>query len=153
MRLARGTDFAYRILMLVAMNRNRSLTIDMVAETLGLSKAHVMKLIAKLSSHGFLETTRGRGGGMHLGKEPKDIRLGDVAHSMEADFGMVECLYRNESHCAMFGGCELTFIMHRAVRGFLDILNEYSLEDILEKSQNSPDLIMPACFQGADTSG
>ncbi len=147
MRLARGTDFAYRILMLAAMNRNRSLTIEMASQALGLSRAHLMKLIAKLSTHGFLETTRGRGGGMVLGKDPKDIRLGDVAEVMEADFGLVECLYRNESHCTMFGGCELTFIMHRAVRGFLDLLNDYSLEDILTKSQNSEDLILPACFQ------
>lgn len=147
MRLAKGTDYAYRILMLVAMNSDRSLTVEAVASTLNLSRTHSMKLIAKLSSNGFLKTTRGRGGGLTLGQEATEIRLGDVARTMEADFGLLECLYRDESDCAMFGGCEMTFIMHRALKAFLDSLNEFTLEDIVKKSKNSERLILPACIR------
>lgn len=147
MRLARGTDFAYRILMMVAMNPDRSLTVETVASSLQLSRTHCMKLIAKLSANGFLQTTRGRGGGLTLGQEPTEILLGDVAKAMESDFGLLECFYRSESDCAMFGGCEMTFIMKRALKAFLDSLNEFTLEDILKKSKNSGRLVLPACLE------
>lgn len=147
MRLARGTDFAYRILMMVAMNSDRNLTVEAVASSLQLSRTHCMKLIAKLSANGFLLTTRGRGGGLALGQEPTEILLGDVAKAMESDFGLLECFYSSQSNCAMFGGCEMTFIMKRALKAFLDSLNEYTLEDILKKSKNSGKLILPACLE------
>jgi Rrf2 family transcriptional regulator, nitric oxide-sensitive transcriptional repressor len=151
MRLAKGTDYAYRILMLVAMNQNRMLTVEMVSAALNLSRTHSMKLIAKLSSHGFLKTTRGRGGGLELGLPCEEIRLGDVAVAMETDFGLLECLHRDESDCTMFGGCAMTGIMKRALKHFLDSLNDYSLEDIVVRSKNSDKLVLPACWEPADT--
>lgn len=150
MRLAKGTDYAYRILMLVAMNPDRSLTVEAVADALKLSRTHCMKLIAKLSRNGFLKTMRGRGGGLGLGMAADAIRLGHVAKAMESDFGLLECFYRQESDCAMFGGCEMTHIMHEALGAFLDSLNAYTLDDILKKSQKSEALVLPLCFSESE---
>ena len=147
MRLAKGTDFAYRILMLVAMNDERSLTVETVASALRLSRTHCMKLIAKLSSNGFLKTTRGRGGGLVLGMAAEDIRMGDVAKAMEADFGVVECLCPRcnddpQPDCPMFGGCEMSRVMSRSVKQFMASLNEHTLAEIVEKSKNSKHLVL-----------
>ncbi|WP_157967660.1 MULTISPECIES: RrF2 family transcriptional regulator [Cohaesibacter] len=158
MRLAKGTDYAYRILMLVAMNDDRNLTVESVASALHLSRTHCMKIIAKLSNNGFLKTMRGRGGGLELGKEPAEIRMGDVAKVMEADFGFVECLCPRcedapQPDCPMFGGCEMSRLMSKAVKQFVASLNENSLADILERSKNTPNLVMCGCETGRGTPG
>ncbi|PLW75019.1 Rrf2 family transcriptional regulator [Cohaesibacter celericrescens] len=147
MRLAKGTDYAYRILMMVAMNEDRSLTVETVATNLRLSRTHCMKIIANLSSHGFLETTRGRGGGLKLGKDAHAIRMGDVAKVTESDFGFVECLCPRcdnepQPDCPMFGGCEMSRVMSRAVKSFIATLNENSLADVVAKSKNSGNLVL-----------
>ena len=148
MRLAKGTDYAYRILMLVAMNDERNLTVESVASSLRLSRTHCMKIIAKLSSNNFLKTTRGRGGGLELGADPSAIRMGDVAKVMEADFGFVECLCPRcddepKPDCPMFGGCEMSRIMSRSVKQFIASLNEHTLADVVAASKNSRNLVMP----------
>ena len=153
MRLAKGTDYAYRILMLVAKNDDRNLTVESVASALHLSRTHCMKIIAKLSNSGFLKTTRGRGGGLELGNEPANIRMGDVAKVMEADFGFVECLCPRcddtpQPDCPMFGGCEMSRIMSKSVKQFVASLNEHSLADILERSKHTPNLVMRGCETG-----
>ena len=153
MRLAKGTDYAYRILMLVAMNDDRNLTVESVASTLHLSRTHCMKIIAKLSNNGFLKTTLGRGGGLELGDSPEAIRMGDVAKVMEADFGFVECLCPRcddapKPDCPMFGGCEMSRIMSKSVKQFVASLNEHSLADILGRSKNTPNLVM--CAENQD---
>ena len=150
MRLAKGTDYAYRILMLVAMNDGRTLTVESVSSSLRLSRTHCMKIIAKLSNNGFLKTTRGRGGGLQLGLEPEQIRMGEVAKVMEADFGFVECLCPRcddepQPDCPMFGGCEMSRIMSKSVKQFIANLNEHSLADVLSRSKNSDNLMMDSC--------
>lgn len=147
MRLAKGTDYAYRILMLVAMNNGRNLTVESVASSLHLSRTHCMKIIAKLSNNGFLKTTRGRGGGLQLGQDATEIRMGEVAKVMEADFGFVECLCPRceeepQPDCPMFGGCEMSRVMSKSVKQFIANLNENSLQDILDKSKNTENLKM-----------
>ncbi|WP_316859332.1 Rrf2 family transcriptional regulator [uncultured Cohaesibacter sp.] len=147
MRLAKGTDFAYRILMLVAMNDERNLTVETVATALRLSRTHCMKLIAKLSGSGFLKTTRGRGGGLELGMPAEQIRMGDVAKAIESDFGVVECLCPRcedepQPDCPMFGGCEMSRVMARSIKQFVASLNENTLADIVAKSKNSPNLLL-----------
>ena len=150
MRLAKGTDYAYRILMMVAMNDDRSLTVESVASGLRLSRTHCMKIIAKLSNHGFLATTRGRGGGLKLGKESHNIRMGDVAKATESDFGFVECLCPRcddepQPDCPMFGGCEMSRIMSKSVKKFVASLNEHTLADVVAKSKNANNLILRDC--------
>ena len=155
MRMAKGTDYAYRILMLVAKNNGLNLTVESVASALHLSRTHCMKIIAKLSSNGFLKTTRGRGGGLELGQEASDIRMGDVAKVMEADFGFVECLCPRcdedpQPDCPMFGGCEMSRIMSKSVKQFIANLNEHSLADILERSKNTGNLALSSCSVDQD---
>ena len=152
MRLAKGTDYAYRILMLVAMNDERDLTVERVAVALKLSRTHCMKIIAKLSSNGFLNTTRGRGGGLELGQAPEDILMGNVVKAMESDFGFVECLCPRcddapQPDCPLFGGCEMSRIMARSVKRFIASLNEHSLADIMARSKNASNLTMPTSLE------
>src|SRR5450631_4696538 len=91
MRLSDYTDYTLRVLMYCAVHRQRLVTIAEIAERHQVSKNHLMKIVNDLGRQGVLETTRGRGGGLRLLKEPSTIRVGDVLRGAETDFRLVEC--------------------------------------------------------------
>jgi Rrf2 family nitric oxide-sensitive transcriptional repressor len=134
MRLSQASDFALRILMATAQSDGPQ-TVDKLSEQLGLAKSHVMKIVAHLARGGYLETTRGRGGGIRLAKSPDSIRLGEVVKLIEPDLGVVACLKPQPAICAFLPRCALKGAMARAAEAFLDSLNSDTLASILAGTQ------------------
>lgn len=130
MRLTTLTDYALRLLMYLAQRPERLCTIAEVAGSYGVSEAHMMKVTHQLGLAGWIETVRGKGGGMRLAHAPQDISLGAVVRSIEPDFFMVECFSAGNA-CVLTDNCKLTGIIEGALRSFLDYLNRSSLADIL----------------------
>ena len=91
MRLTLSTDYALRLLMLVALEPHRLVTIEEVADRFHISKNHLMKVAYELGQAEYLETVRGRNGGLRLGRAPEQIVVGEVVRTMEPDFAVVEC--------------------------------------------------------------
>ena len=130
MRLTTLTDYALRLLMYLAQRPERLCTIAEVAGSYRVSEAHMMKVTHKLGLAGWIETVRGKGGGMRLAHAPKDIGLGAVVRSIEPDFFMVEC-FSTANACVLSGGCKLTAVIEGALQNFMAYLDENSLADIL----------------------
>lgn len=130
MRLARMTDFAIRLLMYVAQHPDRLCTIAEVASAYDISQTHLMKITHQLALGGWLETTRGKGGGIRLALLPSEIPIGEVVRTMEPDFFIVECFASGHS-CMLHGSCELTGVMDGALRSFMEHLDGYTLADVL----------------------
>ncbi|MBC5784693.1 Rrf2 family transcriptional regulator [Ramlibacter sp. USB13] len=130
MRLARMTDYAIRLLMYVAQHPDRLCTIAEVAAAYDISEAHLMKITHQLALDGWLETTRGKGGGMRLARPATEIRIGEVVRTMEPDFFIVECFATGHS-CMLHGSCALTGAMDGALRSFMDHLDGITLADVL----------------------
>lgn len=130
MRLARMTDYAIRLLIYVAQRPERRCTISEVASAYGLSQTHLMKITNQLALDGWLETTRGKGGGIRLARPPSAIVLGDVVRTMEPDFFIVECFATGHA-CILHGNCKLTGVMDGALRSFMDYLDSHTLADVL----------------------
>jgi len=130
MRLALSTDYALRLLMLVGLEPERLVTIEEVAERFGISKNHLMKVAHELGQAKYLETVRGRHGGLRLGKAPGQIVVGDVVRTMEPDFSVVECESPGGC-CKIAPCCTLRSAMREAVQAFLERLDHYTLEDLL----------------------
>jgi Rrf2 family nitric oxide-sensitive transcriptional repressor len=57
-----------------------------------------MKVAYQLGQAGYLETVRGRNGGLRLGKAPSQIVVGEVVRKIEPDFAVVEC-ENSEGYC------------------------------------------------------
>jgi len=137
MRLSQASDFALRILMATGQSDDPQ-TVDKLSTQLGLAKSHVMKIVAHLAKGGYLETTRGRGGGIRLAQRPEQIRLGDVVRLIEPDLGVVACLKPDtEAVCAFLPRCALKGAMARAAEAFLDSLNTQTLATILVGTQRA----------------
>ncbi|MDP3137379.1 MAG: Rrf2 family transcriptional regulator [Burkholderiaceae bacterium] len=130
MRLTAMTDYALRLLMYVAQHPQRLCTIAEVAQVHAISEAHLMKITHQLALHGWIETQRGKGGGMRLARPPQDIRLGAVVRGIEPDFDVVEC-FTSRQTCNLSSACRLRGVLDAATQGFLAHLDGVTLQDIL----------------------
>mgnify|MGYP000653306637 CR=1 FL=1 len=116
MRLAEYTDYTLRVLMYCAARPQQLVTISELAERHGVSRNHLMKIVTDLGRQGVLETTRGRGGGLRLLKDPARIRIGDVVRASETDFRLVECFDPQTSRCTLTPSCRLKGVFDAALR-------------------------------------
>lgn len=137
MRLTHMTDYAMRLLIYLAQHPERLCTIAEVARNYKISEAHLMKITHQLGLAGWIATTRGKGGGIRLAREPKDIVLGAVVRTIEPDFFIVEC-FSSGNTCMLIGACKLTGVMDGALRCFMQHLDDHTLVDILPDAPDPP---------------
>jgi Rrf2 family nitric oxide-sensitive transcriptional repressor len=137
-RLTSYTDYALRTLMFLALNRERLVTIGDIAETHQIAKNHLTKVVHQLGTLGFVETVRGRSGGLRLGREPGDIRIGDVVRETESDFHMASCFDQDSAGCLYASGCQLQGVLARATNAFLEVLDSVTLAQVVAGAQGKP---------------
>lgn len=132
MKLTNYTDYALRVLIFLALKKDEELsTIKEIAETYNISKNHLMKIIHHLGQLGYIETTRGRNGGIRLAKTPKEINIGEVVSKTEEDFYIVDCFKEGGSYCSISPACKLKHALFEALQAFLGVLKGYTLEDLV----------------------
>jgi Rrf2 family transcriptional regulator, nitric oxide-sensitive transcriptional repressor len=131
MRLTLYTDYALRLLMYLGLARDRLVTIQEVADAYGISKNHLMKLVNELQQAGYVDTVRGRGGGMRLAREPETIRLDELVRTTEEDFRVVECFDPVTNRCRISGACRLQGVLREALEAWFAVLASYTLADLL----------------------
>lgn len=135
MRLTQFTDYALRLLMVLASEPNRRVTIQQISEFHGISRNHLMKVASRLARAGILSPSRGRNGGLVLARPPEEVRVGDVIRASEPDFALVGCMAGE--HCVNTPDCRLTGVLNAALADFLASANRYSLADIVSPSSPS----------------
>ena len=113
MRLTQWTAFTLRVLMYCAACHERAqpVTITEVAQAYGISRSHLTKIVQDLSARSYLETTRGRGGGVRLMRPAKDINVGEVVRATESDFVVVECFDPQNNQCRLSSHCRLQSVL------------------------------------------
>lgn len=151
MRLTAMTDYSMRLLMYLGSHPDRLCTIAEVARAHGISEPHLMKITHRLAQNGWVETLRGKNGGMRLAREPAQISVGAVVRDMENDMAIVECL-SGTTNCMLAGQCGLTGIMQGALDKFLAHLDAYTLADILPASnpQTSSQRTVTGCDRNTE---
>jgi Rrf2 family transcriptional regulator, nitric oxide-sensitive transcriptional repressor len=132
MRLTTYSDYSIRVLIYLASHQNDKLVnIKEIAEAYDISKNHLMKIIYNLGKMGYIRTVRGRNGGFKLAKAPAEINIGEIVRKTEEDFYLVECFDHNNK-CVITPVCSLKHILNHALESFLKVLDQYTLEDIVE---------------------
>jgi Rrf2 family nitric oxide-sensitive transcriptional repressor len=126
------TDFSLRVLMYVGAKEKSELsTIQEISTAYGISKNHLMKVTYELGKHGYIETIRGRGGGIRLAFPPASINIGEVVRKTEDDFYLVECFNCAANRCVITPVCKLRRVLHEALVAYLAVLDTYTLQDLL----------------------
>ena len=140
MQLTRHTDYALRTLIQVALRpEGERLSVAEITETYNLSRSHVMKIVQKLGQHGFLHNVRGKGGGIELGKPAADINIGEVVRAMEVTLQAIDC---NTPVCRLQSACRLKRVLADAMKAFMNELDSYTLEDLLDNRSELVKLLL-----------
>jgi Rrf2 family transcriptional regulator, nitric oxide-sensitive transcriptional repressor len=144
MRLTLYTDFALRVLIQVGLNDGKLTTIKEIAQTFDISKAHLMKVVNDLSQKGYLDTVRGRNGGIRLNRKPRDINIGQVVRDTENQLDVVGCLGRR-GYCPIV----LRDVLRDATEAFLAVLDTYTLADLIKPQKAMLSLLIGQQQQGS----
>jgi Rrf2 family nitric oxide-sensitive transcriptional repressor len=125
------TDFALRVLIQVGLKDGKLTTIKEIARTFDISKAHLMKVVNDLSQKGYLDTVRGRNGGIRLMREPRDINIGQVVRDTESQLDVIGCL-EHRGYCPIQRVCVLRGVLSNATDAFLAVLDDHTLADLIK---------------------
>ncbi len=129
MQLTLYTDYSLRVLIYLGIRPGRQATITEIAESYGISRNHLVKVVHNLSSLGYIKTLRGRGGGMVLAMDPERINVGDVVRKTEPNFDLVECFDKENNTCPIAPCCALIRGLKVARKAFLEVLDGFTLAD------------------------
>jgi Rrf2 family nitric oxide-sensitive transcriptional repressor len=132
MRLTAYTDFSLRVLMYLALHPDPKPTIAEIARAYAVSKNHLMKVVFELGRDGFIATVRGKNGGLRLGRPAAEIGLGEVVRRTEPDMALVPCFTPVRAACVITPACRLRGVMEEARSAFLDVLDGYTLADLVK---------------------
>lgn len=132
MRLSAFSDYSLRVLMYLGVQTDRLATIAEIAAAHDISKSHLMKVVHQLGRGGYVETVRGKGGGLRLAQEPNQIVVGEVIRHTESDVPLAEC-FAEKSTCRIQGACCLPAILNEALKAMFLVLDGYTLADLLRE--------------------
>jgi len=136
------TDFSLRVLIYLGAKGKKELsTIQAISDAYGISKNHLMKVTHELGKLGYIETIRGRGGGIRLAMEPEAINIGQVVRHTEDDFHLVECFDCKTNRCVITPVCGLKGALNRALIAYLKVLDAYTLADFLQQKHQLANLL------------
>ncbi|OEY65514.1 RrF2 family transcriptional regulator [Marinobacter sp. X15-166B] len=134
MHITRYTDYSLRVLMYLAVQGDGLTTIQQIADGYQISRNHLMKVVHQLNLQGYIETVRGKHGGMRLRMAPAEINVGALVRQTEQDFNLVEC-FADGQRCKITPVCGLKGVLAEALQAFLETLDRYTLADILPQGQ------------------
>ena len=133
MQLSAYSDYSLRVLIHAALRGSKRTTVEEVAETFGISRHHLVKIVHDLGRSGYLETQRGIGGGFTLGRPAGTICVGDIVRSGEESDHVIECADKHDRQCRLFPACRLKAVLDEAAAAFFAVLDDYSLADLLKQ--------------------
>jgi Rrf2 family nitric oxide-sensitive transcriptional repressor len=144
MRLTTFSDYTLRVLMYLGAQRDELVTIAEIAAAYGISENHLMKVVHFLAQQGYVETVRGKGGGLRLAVAPEDIGVGEVVRGTEESLALVECFNTESSECKIAPACLLKGIFKKAAKAFFAELDRYTLADLLRPASRLARILQPA---------
>ncbi|QQP91124.1 Rrf2 family transcriptional regulator [Skermanella sp. TT6] len=142
MRLTTYTDYSLRVLIYLGVRKEELVTIKQISDHYGISNNHLLKVVHQLGLMGFVETVRGRNGGLRLARPAAQIVIGDVVRKMEQDMALVQCFDGEAAAgCRIVPACVLKGALGRALQAFLGVLDQYTLAQLVEPRERLAELL------------
>lgn len=132
MRLTTRTNLASRILMACAVNDGVTVRTSEIAEKCNASTHHLLQVVNLLQTNGFVETLRGRSGGLRLARPMEQISIGELFRIFEAGVPFAECFDAGTNSCPLSTTCRLRSYISRALEAFYHELDMVTLADLVK---------------------
>lgn len=124
------TDYALRTLMFLAAKDGHH-SIAEISRAYGISKNHLMKVAQRLAAEGFIESVRGRSGGLKLARPANALNIGSIVRTMEDTGTFVECFDAATNTCIVTPVCGLRHTLAGALEAFAQHLDRYTVADLI----------------------
>ena len=148
MRLTNYSDYALRSLIYLATKPEPYLlaNISDIAVSYHISKSHLTKIVHQLGQLGYIESVRGKNGGIRLARAPKDINLGVLIKEIEPDFALVECFATSRTMVDA-ADKQINKQCIEINESYTNMVNEITLVNEHERSNQQPlgCVISPVC--------
>ena len=134
MHLTRFTDLSLRVLIYLTHNERKGLvTVTELAERFKWSRNHMVKVVHFMSTKNWVQTHRGRFGGLTLKMHPSEYKIGDIVQILEEQGELIDCFEPHE--CALAKCCKLRSLLNEATRDFYSRLNTATLETLTNSDE------------------
>ena len=130
MRLTQQTSYSIRVLLYCHANSQSTSRIRDIASTYGISELHLFKIMHVLVEAGFVETIRGRNGGIRLARPADEISVGAVVRATESNFFLTDCFDTTNRDCPLVDSCGVNRVLAEALRAFFAVLDSYTIADV-----------------------
>lgn len=139
MQLTTHTDYALRLLVYLAVQRGSKATIQDAAAKFAISANHLAKVAQTLVQFNYVISHRGRGGGLELGRSADEINIGGLVRQTE-NLQLLPC-FGDHNACPIDSACVLKGALGKAQQAFLNVLDEYTLADLVKNKQQLQGLL------------
>lgn len=129
MQLTIFTDYGLRSLMYLAAHPERRCSVREIAEHYGISRNHLVKVVHRLAQLGYVDSAKGKGGGIVIAQQARQLKLGDLVRALEPNMDIVECFNKETNTCRITSGCQLKHYLFDARKAFLASLDKHTLAD------------------------
>ena len=141
MKLSLFADYSCRVVMYLSYRTEELSQVKDIAEIYDISHDHLRKIVHNLGTHGILESTKGKSGGIKLAIPPKNIFVGDFLRLVEPSDEFVECMRKKENKCIIAQPCRLKIALNDALEQFYQHLNKYTFGDLLKNNTQLEELL------------
>ncbi len=131
MEVSLHADYSFRVLIYLALKPDGLSHIKTIAETFCISEHHLIKVVQNLVKYGYVDSYRGRGGGIKLAMEPSRINLGQVFRRVEPSLRLLSCFDPSLRECCIAGFCDLQGVFSAALQAFLRELDGVTLDQVI----------------------
>lgn len=141
MHVTTFSDYSMRVMMYLGLQHGKLATIADIAQAYNISGNHLTKVVHHLAQHGYVETVRGKGGGLRLSRDPSTVNIGEMIRASEGDTGLLPCLDK-EGTCCIQPSCKLMAILREAQTAMFNVLDKYTLADLLTQKEPLARILM-----------
>jgi Rrf2 family transcriptional regulator, nitric oxide-sensitive transcriptional repressor len=141
MRLTTFSDYALRVMMYLGLKHGQLATIADIAQAYRISENHLTKVVHHLAQQGYVETVRGKGGGLRLARSPLTLNIGEMIRNCEGEAGLLPCL-DDQDTCRIQPSCKLTGILREAQLAMYAVLDRYTLSGLLNEQALLEQILM-----------
>jgi Rrf2 family nitric oxide-sensitive transcriptional repressor len=129
MQLTLFSDYSLRVLLYLSIHHDRRVPLPEISAAYGISQHHLVKVVQRLVEEELIESVRGRGGGLRLGRPPREINIAAVVRMTEPTLTLVECFDARTNTCPIDAACGLKTALARAQKAFFAELEQHTLAE------------------------
>jgi Rrf2 family transcriptional regulator, nitric oxide-sensitive transcriptional repressor len=147
MKMTRFSDIGLRVLMYLA-QKDCSLptTVSEVSAQFDVPHNHMVKVVGALAKTGWIETLRGRNGGIFLAVDSSKLLIGEVLRTLEGDTEVIDC---EGIGCRLSQNCHLRNALKMGLNAFYTAMNQYTLSDMVAGQTGEQISVMHRMFLSA----